>query len=176
VTAPRQIRYHYSRPGRSVTIYEEWLAVDRPDLKVLLLERHAGKPFVVNGETVMDPGAPIVWFIFPGAWHDVGRFHRTDGTFTGWYTNLTTPADISHSTDWHCTDLFLDLWTSPLGASQWLDEGEFDDAVARGVLKKEQADRVRTERHEIERKVATHHWPPRIVQDINLAEVKRLLA
>ena len=173
---PRRIRYHYSRPGRSITVYDEWLVVDRADVKVLLLEHHDGKSFVVAGETVMDRGAPIVWFIFPGAWYDVGRFHRSDGTFTGWYTNLTAPANVAHQTDWHCTDLFLDLWTPATGSSQWLDELEFDEAVSGGVLDRAQAEQVRRERTRIAQEVASGAWPPGIAREIGLAEVKQLLA
>jgi len=169
---PRQIRYHYSRPGRSVTVYPEWLVIDRPDAKVLLLEAHTGKPFVVQGRTVQDVGAPIVWFVFPGCWYDVGRFHLKDGTFTGWYTNLTTPADISDPADWRCTDLFLDHWTPIYGFSEWLDEAEFAEAVATGVVDRAAEQHVKDESANIARRLRKNDWPPAIAREVTLATVK----
>jgi predicted RNA-binding protein associated with RNAse of E/G family len=172
---PRRIRYHYARPGRSVTVYDEWLLIDRPDTKVLLLEGHTGKPFAVNGAVVLDTGAPILWFVFPGQWFDVGRFHRRDGTFTGWYTNLTTPAVIDAPEDWSCTDLFLDLWTPAMGSSAWLDEPEFAEAIEHAVIDQATAGRVAEERTRIEARLAAKDWPPPIARQTDLAHARMLL-
>ena len=170
---PRKIRYHYSRPGRSVTIHDQWLVVDRPDHKVLLLEEHAGKPFRVDGRVVQDRGAPIIWYVFPGMWYDVGRFHLADGTFTGWYTNFTTPPDI-RAEEWFCTDMFLDLWTPRNGASQWLDEDELADAIAQGVVDSTRVARVSEERDRIQGELQKNAWPPSVARTIDLAHVRKL--
>lgn len=172
---PRKIRYHYNRPGRSITVYDEWLLIDRPDAKVLLLEAHQGKPFVVDGRTVLERGAPILWFVFPGSWYDVGRFHLGDGTFTGWYTNITTPPDVTAPADWSCTDLFLDLWTPPNGPSVWLDEAELSDAVASGVLDAARARNVDEARGAIERANQTTRWPPAIAREVDLVAARAIL-
>ena len=52
------------------------------------------RPTVVNGRAVLEPGAPVVWFTFPGRHHDIGRFHTADGTFTGCYANILTPVQL----------------------------------------------------------------------------------
>ena len=37
----------------------------------------------------------MVWTTYRGdVWHDVGRFHLADGTFTGYYANILTPVGI----------------------------------------------------------------------------------
>lgn len=171
---PRLIHYHYRRLGKSVTVYDEWLVADRPDTKVLLLESYAGKAVQVAGHAVLDAGAPIVWYVFPGSWHDIGRFHLADGTCTGWYTNLTTPAEFKNSTNWACTDLFLDLWTPVSGPSIWLDEDEFAAAVSKGVIDKATERRAVAERQQISARVAAHDWPPRVAQEIDLAGARAL--
>ena len=71
-----------------------------------------------EAEVALERGSDAVWFTFPGLWHDIGRFHRSDGTFTGIYANILTPPLIQPDGVWHTTDLFLDLWQKP-GVS-WL--------------------------------------------------------
>lgn len=41
-------------------------------------------------------------------------------------------------------DLFLDLWIAPVGRFEVLDEDEFEEAVARGILTEQQTDRARS--------------------------------
>ena len=79
---------------------------------------------------IYEPGAAIVWFVFPDVWHDLGRFHLEDGTFTGYYVNLITPVQIDGTT-WRMFDLCLDLWIGADGRFQVLDQDEFDEAVDR---------------------------------------------
>jgi predicted RNA-binding protein associated with RNAse of E/G family len=168
-----KIRYHYRRPGKPTTVYDQWLVLDRPDLKVMLLDRFAGEPFRVGGATVLEPGASIVWFVFPETWHDVGRFHLADDTFTGWYTNLTTPIEMN-GTDWSAGDLFLDLWTPPSGPSVWLDQDEFEAAFKARRLDAATRRRALNERAMIELQLSTGNWPPPVTRDIDLAQARRL--
>jgi predicted RNA-binding protein associated with RNAse of E/G family len=172
---PAKVRYLYRRPGKPTTVYHQWLALDRPDLKVTLLDPFAGEPVLVNGSPVLEPGAPIVWFVFPETWHDVGRFHLADGTFTGWYTNLTTPVEIVGS-NWSAGDLFLDLWTPARGLSVWLDQDEFEAAVQAKRIDAATRRRALNERVMIDLQIASGHWPPPVTRDIDLAQVRRLLA
>lgn len=167
------IRYEYRRPGKPTTSYDEWVVLDRPDSKVLLQDTFAGPPFRVGDAVVLEPGAPIVWFVFPETWHDIGRFHLADGTFTGWYTNLTTPIQLGAAV-WSAGDLFLDLWTPAAGASVWLDEDEFAAACQARLIDAATRRRVLNERALIELQLAGGHWPPPIARDIDLAQARRL--
>jgi predicted RNA-binding protein associated with RNAse of E/G family len=168
-----RIRYQYRRPGKPTTVYDQWLVLDRPDLKVMLLDRFAGEPFRVNGATVLEPDASIVWFVFPETWHDVGRFHLADDTFTGWYANLTTPIEM-RGADWSAGDLFLDLWTPVSGPSVWLDQDEFDSAYRAKRIDAATRRRALNERAMIQLQVTTGQWPPRVTRDIDLAQARRL--
>jgi len=107
-------------------------------------------------------------------WHDVGRFHLADGTFTGWYTNLATPIEITEG-EWSARDLYLDLWTPATGPSVWLDEDEFEAACKTKRLEAATRRRVLNERAIIELLVAGGDWPPPATRDIDLAQAQRLL-
>ena len=67
------------------------------------------------GKIALEAGSDAVWFTFPGLWHDIGRFHRADGEFTGIYANILTPPVIEPDGKWETTDLFLDIWVDPEG-------------------------------------------------------------
>ena len=146
--------------------------LDRPDVKVLLSEQYDGKELVLGGQTVLERGASIVWFVFPGCWYDVGRLHLVDGTFTGWYTNLCTPLKVDGD-DWSLTDLFLDFWVPAAGAGVWLDRDEFDAARADAILEPAASEQTLAE-HDCIAALAGHgEWPPPICREIDLAWVMR---
>ncbi|MGD2136146.1 MAG: DUF402 domain-containing protein [Gemmatimonadales bacterium] len=169
----RLITYEYRRPGKPVTIYEEWLVLDRPDVKVLLLDPYEGPEVRVGGALVLEEGAPIVWYVFPETWHDIGRFHLKDGTMTGWYTNLTRPPTIEGDR-WIGRDLFLDLWQPAEGEARWLDEEELREAVRSRSIDRATEQRAHNERTMIDLQLASGDWPPPIAQDIDLRQARVL--
>ena len=172
----RRISYHYRRPGRGETVFEETLVLDRPDVKVTLLNAYEGRGVRAGTEVILEAGAPIVWFVFPGAWHNVGRFHLADGTFTGWYTNLCTPVQLGAGR-WAGTDLFLDLWQPATGSPPlWLDEDEFRRAVASAVLDDALAARALEERDAIAARLPRGAWPPFVTRELDLGRARTLSA
>jgi protein associated with RNAse G/E len=66
---------------------------------------------------------------FDDRWYNVfAIFDRDDGTFKGWYCNLSRPARFTESqVEW--VDLALDLWVWPDGRRLVLDQDEFDALV-----------------------------------------------
>jgi predicted RNA-binding protein associated with RNAse of E/G family len=117
----------------------------------------------------------MVWFVFPDAWHDIGRFHLSDGTFTGWYTNLCKPVRFDGNT-WVGHDLFLDLWQFSSGDPVWLDEEEFDAACKSGRIDKTLEKQVLNQRTLIDMQIESQAWPPPVVKDIDLAQAEVLLS
>lgn len=168
-----RIRYRYRRPGKTTQTYDQWLVLDRPDVKVLLMESYSGSELRVQDQVILEHEAPIVWFVFPEKWYDIGRFHLTDGRFTGWYTNLTTPPETDGDT-WSAADLFLDLWQPVKGEPVWLDEAEFQQAVKARKLDQATIRRVLNERTLLDLQVKQTLWPPPIARDIDLAQAKSL--
>jgi len=135
------------------------LIVDRRDLKVLEVPRYPGPPVHVQEQVVLEPGARALWFVMPGAWYDIGRFHLANGRVTGWYTNFCTPVALE-TPEWSTTDLFLDHWLSPDGWHRWLDEDELAYATAAGLLTPDLLRQLEDARSLVARLVAAGDWPP----------------
>jgi len=160
------VRIHYRRPPNREQIFRQRLVLDLDDVKVTFAEGvDLGPPMRIDGRIALEPGSDVVWFTFPGAWHDIGRFHRADGMFTGCYANVITPPVIGDDGRWDTTDLFLDVWLTPGGEPLLLDEDEFDHAVGREWIDAATAERARTEASRIMEDARAGLWPPPIVEE-----------
>ncbi|MGH7465322.1 MAG: DUF402 domain-containing protein, partial [Longimicrobiales bacterium] len=132
--ASSDVEIHYTRPPDRMTIFRQHLVHRTTDCIITLLNHaRVGRTVTVRGEPVLEGGAPIVWFTFPGAWHDIGRFHSAAGEFTGYYANVLTPVRFITPWKWETTDLFVDVWKDDRGA-ELLDEAELDAALLQGVI------------------------------------------
>ena len=140
------VTIHYHRPGRGTEIYRQRLLARGEDAIVTLQRRPPlVAPMQVDGTTILEPGSPVIWFTFPGAWHDIGLFALADGTPTGIYANILTPVEFIGPNAWRTTDLFLDIWIPHGGGQHLLDEDELAAAEAAGVIAGELAERARGE-------------------------------
>lgn len=166
-STPPLVHIHYLRPPGRLEVFTQHLLLDGADVKVTFArDIHFEPALRVGGEVVLETGSDVVWFTFPGAWHDVGRFHRADGTFTGIYANILTPPSFNADQTWETTDLFLDLWI-PAGGTDVtvLDEEQFDEAVARGWLDPQTAERARQEADALVSLAEKGEWPPEVVSE-----------
>lgn len=173
----RQIHIHYQRLPDQVTVYDQVLLLDRTDVKVTFQpDTPIKKALQVDGHAVLEPGSPVVWFTFPGRWHDIGRFHTVDGRFTGLYANILTPPRMqdagAEDQAWHTTDLFLDVWLPAGGPLTVLDVDQFDEARNRGWVDAELARAALDEVDRIRRDHAAARWPPAIVGEWPLERVR----
>lgn len=150
----------------------------------------------VADRTVLEPGAPVVWFTFPGAQHDIGRFHTADGAFTGYYANILTPVELDadppvadtpndagpagieapDSDVWLTTDLFLDIFLDPDGRLHVLDRDELQEAAARGWIDRATAGRAELEANRVVESARAGRWPPPIVEAWPLARARAVAA
>lgn len=122
---------------------------------------------MVAGQPVLEADSPAVWFTFPGQWHDIGRFHRPDGTFTGYYANILTPVSIERDV-WETTDLCLDIFVTPAGAIHLLDVDELKEAERAGWIGAELGERARAEADRLVRLARDGDWPPAVARDWTL--------
>ncbi|WP_420130012.1 DUF402 domain-containing protein [Longimicrobium sp.] len=154
------VTIHYHRLPDRLEVFEQTVVDDDGQCVVTFLAEAALKrPMEVGGRVVLEPGSPIVWFTYRGGvWHDVGRFHLADGTFTGFYANVLTPVEMS-GPEWMTADLFLDVWMGADGDVQTLDRDEFDAAVAAGWLDPANAARALAEAERLARDAARGAWP-----------------
>ncbi|HEX2189365.1 MAG TPA: DUF402 domain-containing protein [Longimicrobiaceae bacterium] len=171
--AGRSVRIRYRRLPDRVQTFEQALVEDAGEYVVTLLEpADLPRPVVVGGHVVLEPGAPVVWFTYRGeVWHDVGRFHLADGTFTGCYANVLTPVRMRGG-DWETTDLALDVWAGADGTTETLDLDEFEEAVRRGWLDPETEARARAEADALAGAARAGLWPPEHVRSWDLARAR----
>lgn len=168
----RRVRIHYHRPDRGTTVFEEQVVIDRPDVKVTLLDPYDGSDVFAGDRLILAAGAPVVWFVYPHLCRDVGRFHLADGAFTGWYTNLRAPIRMDGN-DWYCTDLFLDHWLPADGSpGMWLDEDELAAARQAGLISAAELELVLAERATIGAELGIG-WPPALARELDLDQASR---
>ena len=169
------MRIHYRRPPNRLQIFEQRLVHDGDDVKVTLAEAVPFEPALrIGGDVVLELGSDVVWFTFPGTWHDIGRFHRADGTFTGLYANVLTPPSLN-GTEWDTTDLFLDVWIAPDGSVLLLDEDELDEALGKEWVDGATAARAHDEARRMIQGAADGVWPPTAVHEWTLERCRSVL-
>jgi predicted RNA-binding protein associated with RNAse of E/G family len=167
------VRIHYRRLPDRVQIFEQEVVARLEGGCVVTLLRAAAirAPVRVDGRTVLEEGSPVLWFTYPEAWHDVGRFHLRDGTFTGIYANILTPVSMD-TREWETTDLFLDVWLGPGEAPRLLDADELERARREGWIEPSLAERARAEAARLMEEAASGAWPPVEVAEWTLARVR----
>jgi predicted RNA-binding protein associated with RNAse of E/G family len=94
----------------------------------------------LDGQVILEPGAPSVWFLYQGQPFDVAKIYSPDGKFRGYYVDALGPVTWSLPGPLLApiTDLFLDLWIWPNGRSIVLDQEELDAAADQGWVTEEQ--------------------------------------
>jgi len=169
------VHIHYRRPPDREEVFTQHLLWDAPDVKVTLAENVPfDSPIRIHGEVALENGSAAIWFTLPGRWHDLGRFHRADGTFTGIYANILTPPVIHPGGVWETTDLFLDVWVDLEGRLSVLDEDQFREAVERGWVTPREAQMASREVEGIRREHTAGSWPPEVVEEWTLERVRGL--
>lgn len=146
-------------PDREQRFRQRVLADDGECVVTFLEAAELPKPVRAGERVILEPGAPVVWFTFRGLWHDVGRFHLRDGTFTGFYANVLTPVEMTGDR-WRTTDLCLDVWLGADGAVQILDEDDLAEAERRGWADAATAARARREADGLAGRARAGNWPP----------------
>jgi predicted RNA-binding protein associated with RNAse of E/G family len=170
------VRIHYRRPPDRLQRFHQAVVADDGGCVVTYLPSAQLKtPVTAGGRVVLEPGAPVVWFTYRGdVWHDVGRFHLADGTFTGLYANVLTPVEMDGG-EWRTTDLFLDVWMGADGRVEILDRDEFDDALAAGWLDAPTAARALAEAERLAADARAGTWPPPAVHAWTLERARERL-
>jgi predicted RNA-binding protein associated with RNAse of E/G family len=171
------VTIHYRRPPDRLELFEQAVVDDDGACVVTFLPAaKLRKPMEIGGRVVLEPGSPIVWFTWRGdVWHDVGRFHRADGTFAGVYANILTPVAMDGAS-WDTTDLFLDVWMDADGGVEILDRDEFDAALAAGWIDPRTAARALAEAERLADDARRCAWPLAEVRAWTVERARKVVA
>jgi predicted RNA-binding protein associated with RNAse of E/G family len=170
---PPLVHIHYCRPPDRERVYTQYPICEEEGVKVTYAhDLNLESPIRIAGAVVLETGSEVIWFTFPGAWHDIGIFHRADGSFTGTYANILTPCVFEEGGVWRTTDLFLDLWIDPTGNLLVLDEDELEEAEVKGWVDPDTARRAREEVRTLCAQAAARLWPPEVVGKWTLARAR----
>jgi predicted RNA-binding protein associated with RNAse of E/G family len=171
--SPRTITIHYGRLPDRMAVFDQVVVEETPECTVTLIEAsQLARPVLVNDRVVLEPGGPALWFSYPGRWHDIGRFHLLDGTFTGYYANILTPLRMEGDR-WETMDLCLDVWLGADGRVEILDEDEFHQAVDQRWMDDRTARAARAEADAIAAAARAGQWPSPHVRGWDLARARR---
>lgn len=166
------VHIRYLRPPDREEIFTQELLLDRTDAKVTLARGvHFDPPLRILERIALEEGSHALWFTFPDLWHDIGRFYRADGTLSGIYANILTPPRFPEENVWETKDLFLDVWLPAGNAEEGLhvlDEDQLEEALARGWVTEEEAERARGEVRTIRSAYDEGTWPPPLVEEWTL--------
>ena len=101
---PPLVHIYYLRPPDREQIFTQHLIWEDAQVKITFsTDLTFDPPLRIDDEIVLETGSQVIWFTFPDAWHDVGLFHRADGTFTGTYANILTPCSFEEDRTWRTT-------------------------------------------------------------------------
>ena len=102
-------------------------AVLMRDLQQLIARAEWRFPTQELPYTTLVTGDVFIETFYFQRWYNVFEIRAADGVLKGWYANITRPTYLTTDPDaeliWE--DLELDLWMSPAGEMQVLDEDEF---------------------------------------------------
>ncbi len=160
----------YKRPPDRVNHFQQQLLYMDEEVIVTSQRVSPSSPIVQNGKTVLANNFAAVWFVFTGLWYDVGKVYNLNNEWTGYYCDIMQPVkrsvDATGKLDcFEITDLFLDLWINPDGTYQIQDEDEFEEAIQKGAISPELAEKAGAALSALIVKVETGKFPPQIVQE-----------
>lgn len=90
----------------------------------ILLEAFFNRDRVDVHGLLMVRGDRFVEAYYNDRWYNINEIYGQDGTFKGWYCNVSTPVEIRDD-EIRYADLALDLLVFPDGRQMVLDEDEF---------------------------------------------------
>jgi predicted RNA-binding protein associated with RNAse of E/G family len=167
VAAFMLVTIHYTRPGKSLTLYTEGLVSDDGHClhtyTVLPDEIRRDLSQALRRDNLIAPTQTIASIrkrYFYAEPFNLLEFWDTENCLAGYYSDLTTLM-VKRDDGYHLTDLFLDIWLTPEGTLRELDWDEFEEAVEHGVLTDEQQALARGTMARLVSEVADGQYPTR---------------
>ncbi len=100
------------------------LGRDRHSVRLQAYFNHDDVDMIV---TTFVRGDRFIEYFYSDRWYNIFAVHEgRSEDLKGWYCNICRPARLGEH-EIYCEDLALDLWVTPDGGTQVLDEDEFAD-------------------------------------------------
>jgi hypothetical protein len=117
------IVYKLDENGEEVWQYPASLLDRQPS--AVRLEAYFNRDDLDLGFVVFKRGDQFIETFYSDRWYNIfAVYDRDDRQLKGWYCNICRPADLGDKVI-RCEDLALDIWSSPEGEIEILDEAEF---------------------------------------------------
>jgi len=100
---------------------------------------------------------------FYNEYFDILAVFGLGGELAGYYSDIATPLR-KVGDNYYLDDLYLDYWLAPGQPPMALDEDEFDDAVAQGLLSQDQIERARATFARLGAEIAAGIFPYRYLE------------
>jgi predicted RNA-binding protein associated with RNAse of E/G family len=165
--------YYHRPPNRIERLVQELLYADEGMLVSYYEVGNRKEPEFFEGQLVLEPGSPCIWFTFAGARYDIARFHDARGNFTGIYSDILEPVRFQNSHELTLTDLFVDVWIGSNRRPVLLDLDELREAVSKGWISLETGDAALAEAYRILALCRRDMWPPPVINEWTYERVRR---
>jgi hypothetical protein len=163
------IRVYYRRLTRGLTVFVEGLVSDDgrrlttysvvPEVhRVPLAEGFWRQKLLPAGTLLGAVGKNY----FYAEYFDVLACYGLDGALAGYYCDIVTPLQ-KVGDEYFITDLFLDYWLAPGQPPQRLDEDEFEDAAAQGLMAEDEVAHARETFARLQREIEAGIFPQRYI-------------
>ena len=117
------IVYKLDENGEEVWQYPASLLDRQPS--AVRLEAYFNRDDLDLGFVVFKRGDQFIETFYNDRWYNIfAVYDRDDQKLKGWYCNICRPAELGETVV-RCEDLALDIWSTPEGQIQILDEDEF---------------------------------------------------
>lgn len=164
------VTIHYTRPGKSLTVYTEGLVSDDGHClhtyTLLPDEIRRDLSQALQRDNLIAPTRTIAAIrkrYFYTEPFNLLEFWDTEEHLAGYYSDLTTLL-VKREDGYHLTDLFLDIWLTPEGVLRELDWDEFEEAVEQGILTLEQHTLARQAMARLVAETASGQYPTRYLR------------
>jgi predicted RNA-binding protein associated with RNAse of E/G family len=176
----KDLTFEYTRLPDDVVRWRHWKLLEDAEVLVsAFYDPDLPRPLMAGDETIVEGCFSGISYNFWDQWYNVISVYDEDFEFKGYYSDILTPIQKTWTLV-TTTDLFLDLFMFPDGRWMVVDEDEFEQALAKGLMDEGIARNARAAIEEISGMAKAGHWPPDVVKRVpsdpvsTLRTVKRL--
>lgn len=160
----KDLTFEYTVLPDEVLRWRQWkLLEDNEVLVSAFYDPLLPRPLKAGDEVIVEGTFAGISYNFWDQWYNVISVFDADLRFKGYYSDVLTPIQKTWTLV-TATDLFLDVFMHPDGQWMVLDEDEFDDALAQGLMDEGIARKARAALDHIVKMADAGEWPPEIVR------------